>query len=235
MASRWTTRNPLRSCSTTISSGNPVRRGSATRPCRDAARSAGAGADAGGAAAGASVAGRLGASRRAKQLPSARRIELPGGLEQVGRVDDVVAIEHLAGLPADQLHRDPFGHAGTDEVSDGGPAEVVEHMARHAGGATGRRPCLVEATERRPVGAREDMRDAASEFAFAGTRDRPPSFEQRAEGGSEREHAAFAGLRGAGIEPDLTGVEVDARPAETGCFGSPSPPRDRKSTRLNSS
>src|SRR2546422_1356765 len=74
-------------------------------------------------------------------LPYARRVELPRGLAQVGRADDVVAIEHLARLPADQLHRDPFGHAGTDEVADGGPAEVVEHAARHPGGATGRRPC----------------------------------------------------------------------------------------------
>src|SRR5439155_10125582 len=126
----------------------------------------------------------------------------------------------------DPLHRDPFGHAGTDEVSNGGPAEVVEHAARHAGDAAGRRPWLVEGTERRTVGALEDVRDDASEVALARTRDRPPSFEQRAEVGREREHAAFAGLRGAGIEPDLTGVEVDARPVETGRFGSPSPPRD---------
>src|SRR2546425_11359864 len=91
-------------------------------------------------------------------LPRARRVELPRGLDQVGRADDVVAIEHLAGLPADHLHRDPFRDAGADEVADGGTPDVVEDAARHPGGAAGRRPRLVDAAQRLAVSAREDGR-----------------------------------------------------------------------------
>src|SRR5207245_803362 len=173
-------------------------------------------------------AGRGGRTVRAASplhVPRARRVELPHGLDQVGRADDVVAIEHLAGLPADHLHRDPFGDAGAGEVADGGTPEVVEDAARHPGGAAGRRPRLVEGAERLAVRAREDVRDEASELAFTGARDRPPPFEQRPEVGREREHAPLAGLGGARLEPDLGGVEGDVRPAETGGFGPPAPAR----------
>src|SRR5207245_5789314 len=86
-------------------------------------------------------------------------------------------------------------------------------------------PRLVEGAERLAVRAREDVRDDASELAFALARDRPPPFEQRPEVGREREHASLAGLRGTRLEPDLAGVEGDVRPAETGGFGPPAPAR----------
>ena len=69
------------------------------------------------------------------------------------------------------------------------------------------------------------MGDRASQLAFALARDRPAAFEECAELGREREHAALAGLRGAGVEPDLADVEGDVRPAEPGGFGPPAPAR----------
>src|SRR5438132_1533591 len=106
------------------------------------------------------------------------RVELLRGVDEIARVDDVVAVEHLTGLPADQLHRDPFGDARADEVADGGPAEIVEDAAGHPSSATRRRPGLVETSDRRAVRAREDVRDDASELPFALPRDRASPSEQ---------------------------------------------------------
>src|SRR5438552_5858758 len=160
-----------------------------------------------------------------KDLPRALRVELPRGIDEVARVDDVIAVEHLPRLPADELHHDALRNAGADEVSDGRPAKVVEHAARHPGGAACRRPRLVEAPDRVAVRAGEDICDRASQLAFALARDRPAAFQERAELGREREHTALAGLRGAGVEPDLADVEGDVRPAEPGGFGPPAPAR----------
>src|SRR5204863_6227105 len=93
------------------------------------------------------------------------------------------------------------------------------------GGAAGRPPRLSEAAAWLFVRSCEDVQDEACEPAFAVARDRPPSFEQRPEVGREREHAPLAGLGGARLESDLTGVEGDVRPAETGGFGPPAPAR----------
>ena len=101
----------------------------------------------------------------------------------------------------------------------------MEHAPWHAGGAACRRPRLVEAPDGLAVRAREDVRDRSSELAFAVARHRPAPFEERAQLGREREHAALAGLRRAGIEPDLTDVERDVRPAEPGGLRAPPPAR----------
>src|SRR5439155_5865986 len=147
------------------------------------------------------------------------RVELPRGVDEVARVDDVIAVEHLARPPADQLHRDALDDAGADEVADGGPAEIMEDAAGHPGGATRRRPGLVEAPDWRAIRAGEDVRDDAPELPFALARDRAAPLEERAQVGREREDAALAGLRGPRLEPDLAGVEGDVRPAEAGGFG----------------
>src|SRR5438093_916127 len=153
-------------------------------------------------------------------------LELPGGVDEIARVDEVIAVEHLARPPADQLHRDALDDAGADEVADGRPAEIMEDAAGHPGGATRRRPGLVEAPDRRAVRAGEDMRDDAPELPFPLTRDRAAPLEERAQVGREREDAALAGLRGPRLEPDLAGVEGDVRPAEPGGFGAPAPARE---------
>src|SRR5436309_13723565 len=161
-----------------------------------------------------------------EDLPRPGRVELPRGVDEIARVDDVIAVEHLARPPADQLHRDALDDAGADEVADGGPAEIMEDAAGHPGGATRRRPGLVEAPDRRAVRAGEDMRDDAPELPFPLTRDRAAPLEERAQVGREREDAALAGLRGPRLEPDLAGVEGDVRPAEPGGFGAPAPARE---------
>src|SRR5207249_7684221 len=73
-----------------------------------------------------------------RDLPRAGRVELLRGVDEIARVDDVVAVEHLAGFPADHLHRDPLGDARADEIADGGPAEIVEDAAGHPSRATRR-------------------------------------------------------------------------------------------------
>src|SRR5262249_8288872 len=133
----------------------------------------------------------------------ARRIELLCGFDQIRRADDVVPIEHLARPPADHLHRDPFGDASAEEVANGGAAAVMDTPAGHSGPATRRAPCFVEAADRLPLAAREDVRKDVTERAFTITRHHPSPLEQRAELGREWEHAALAGLRGPRVEPDL--------------------------------
>ncbi len=53
------------------------------------------------------------------------RVELRGSGPEIPAADNVVALEHGPGLVPAQLHGDALGHAGTHEVPDGRPAEVV--------------------------------------------------------------------------------------------------------------
>jgi len=144
-------------------------------------------------------------------LRGGRRVELPGRLAQVRVAHDVVAVEHLPRLPADQLHGDALGHAGPHEIADGPAAKVVQHAAGDAGFAARRPPRLAEPPDRLAVRAGEDERDDAAEGALA--RDGAAPVEKGALLGRQREHPPLARLGRAGVEPDLAPREVHLRPA----------------------
>src|SRR5262245_31340091 len=61
---------------------------------------------------------------------SAGLAELASGLLKVRRGDDVVAVEHAAGLVAGDRHGDSFRDTATDKVAGGGPPEVVAEPTR---------------------------------------------------------------------------------------------------------
>jgi hypothetical protein len=73
-----------------------------------------------------------------------RGIQRGRGRLQVGRADDVVAIEHRPRLVAAHRHRHAFGDAGPDVIPDRGPPEIVQQFAGAAGRLARRPPALVE-------------------------------------------------------------------------------------------
>jgi len=66
---------------------------------------------------------------------------------QVGRTDDVVAIEHRPGLVAAHRHRDPFWDPGADVVAHSRPTEVVQQLPGTARGLAGVSPRLMKALD----------------------------------------------------------------------------------------
>src|SRR5437016_8812942 len=93
--------------------------------------------------------GKAPARRQREDLPRPGRVELPRGVDEIARVDDVIAVEHLARPPADQLHRDALDDAGADEVADGGPAEIMEDRP----GTPAARHAVAQALLKLPIGA----------------------------------------------------------------------------------
>src|SRR5262249_600691 len=158
----------------------------------------------------------------------ARGVELLRGLGQVALAHDVVSVEHLAGLPAHHLHRDPFGNARSHEVPYRRSSEVLEDAAWAAGELAGGRPRLVEAPDWFAVPPREDVRDYAAELLLPFASDRTPVFEQHTELGCEREHAPLPRLRSAWVEAHLARLEVDLRPMELRHLRPPPPAGDVK-------
>jgi len=53
-------------------------------------------------------------------------LQFPHRVRQVQLADDVVAVEHAAGLVSANSHRYALLHARADEISDRRPAKVVE-------------------------------------------------------------------------------------------------------------
>jgi len=66
-------------------------------------------------------------------MPRTMPSQPPGRLLQIPWAHDVVPIEHAARLVPGDLHRDPLGHAGVDEVPHRGPPEVVPIRPRNPG------------------------------------------------------------------------------------------------------
>src|SRR5262245_5194060 len=71
-------------------------------------------------------------------------VKPPDGVGEVGLGDDVVSLEHAAGLVPGHLHRDTLRHPGADQIPHCRPAQVVGNPAWTAGLQTGPLPGLRE-------------------------------------------------------------------------------------------
>jgi hypothetical protein len=69
-----------------------------------------------------------------------RGLDPAGGLAQIRVRDDVVALEHAAGLVARDLHGHAFRDAAADHFPDRRAAKVMKQLPQDARGLTGFRP-----------------------------------------------------------------------------------------------
>jgi len=135
--------------------------------------------------------------------------------------DRVPAIDAL-GPVARQLHRHRARHAGPLEVPHGRPPEVVHEATLEPGRGARARP-------RTPIGANgyalavEHVRDHPTCRARHSRGPFALRDEERGESGqsAEREHAPLVILRGAGLETNNAGGEVDLAPREREHFADP--------------
>src|SRR5258708_5464319 len=95
--------------------------------------------------------------------------DLSGSILQVCFRDDVVALEHRAGLVSANLHRDAFRDASPNHVPHCGPAEIVKQPARNAGQSAGCPPRGCEPENPFPVSVK-DPRDDDALFSLEFTR-----------------------------------------------------------------
>src|SRR5437667_5514683 len=99
-----------------------------------------------------------------ENVPGAGRVSLPGHLPEVGRRDDVVAVEDGARLVPRHRHRHALGDAQVDHVAHGRAPEVVPEHPRGAGRPARGVPRLPEvapplAEPRLACEVREQVRD----------------------------------------------------------------------------
>jgi hypothetical protein len=73
-------------------------------------------------------------NRRLRVRTRREGVDSLGRFPQVPGADNVVALEHRAGLVPGELHRDTLGHACSHKIADGRSAKVVRDPAGTAGG-----------------------------------------------------------------------------------------------------
>jgi hypothetical protein len=139
-----------------------------------------------------------------------------------------------ARLVPGQLHRQTLGHTTPDHVADGGSSQVVRNPTRTAGREARRFPRLVERADRlRLLRAAARLGHQPKEHPrldLSGLLQpdvlRVLRLQEPAQIIGQGKDAAFAVLRGARVEPDLTRVEIDLSPFEREHFGGDAPPGD---------
>ena len=111
------------------------------------------------------------------------------------------------------LHRDALRDAGSDEIADGGSAEVVQEATRassfHAGGSE-RDPEALDGLARTV----EHTRAHDLELSLKILGDRSLLFKHLAQLTRHRERSSLAVLGLSRIEPDFPGAEIDLTPLE---------------------
>ena len=90
--------------------------------------------------------------------------DLFGGLLQVARVSDVVAVQHGAGLMADDIHHHALWDAGADHIPGCRAPQIMEVFARASRALTGKLPRVMEVLNGLPVAVEYPGNDAPLGF-----------------------------------------------------------------------